>query len=69
MLQMLTQLDLARLWRPVLMPLIVGSLPLALLAAAIAYPAAFQAARLFRLRRDSRRLPVLQPGTAEGSQS
>lgn len=56
MLQMLTQLDLARLWRLVLMPLIVGSLPLALLAAAIAYPAAFQAARLFRLRRDSRRL-------------
>ncbi|WP_245262656.1 DUF2062 domain-containing protein [Ensifer sp. BR816] len=52
--RLIEQLRLAELWGPVLKPMLVGSLTLALAGAAIFYPLAFQTARIFQGRRRER---------------
>lgn len=49
--RMVEQMNLAELWAPVLKPLLVGSLPLAIAGALVFYPLAFRAAWLFQKRR------------------
>ncbi|HXV30535.1 MAG TPA: DUF2062 domain-containing protein [Sinorhizobium sp.] len=49
--RMVEQLNLTELWGPVLKPLLVGSLPLAVAGALVFYPLAFRAAWLFQKRR------------------
>jgi hypothetical protein len=63
-LHMLTHLEFSHLWEPVLKPMLVGSLPLAALSAAVFYVAAFYAARLFQSRRQIRRQSRLRARTA-----
>ncbi len=59
-LHMLRHLEFSHLWGPVLKPMLVGSIPLAALSAAIFYVAAFYAAKLFQSRRQIRRRHKLQ---------
>lgn len=54
-LGMLGHLKLSELWKPVLEPMIVGALPLALANAVLFYALAYVAARLFQERRQARR--------------
>lgn len=54
-LHMLRHLEFSHLWEPVLKPMLIGSLPLAAVSAAVFYVAAFYAARLFQSRRQMRR--------------
>jgi len=49
--RMVEQMNLAELWGPVLKPMLVGSLSLAVGGALIFYPLAFRAAWLFQKRR------------------
>lgn len=60
MLHMLTHLQVGELWGPVLKPLLLGSVPLALGSAIVFYAASFSAARLFQSRRVTRRAEKLK---------
>ncbi len=51
---LLTHLDISQLWRPVLEPMLVGSLPLGLVCALFFYALTYLAVRGFRNRRISR---------------
>ncbi|THK39718.1 DUF2062 domain-containing protein [Ensifer sp. MPMI2T] len=48
---MVERLELTELWGPVFKPMLIGSLPLAIVGALVFYPLAYQAARLFQQRR------------------
>ncbi|WEX87638.1 DUF2062 domain-containing protein [Sinorhizobium garamanticum] len=48
---MVERLELAELWGPVVKPMLIGSLPLAIVGALVFYPLAYQAARFFQQRR------------------
>ncbi len=52
--RLVEHMQLAELWGPVLKPMLVGSLALALAGASIFYPLAFQTARIFQVRRRER---------------
>lgn len=54
-LAMLGDLEFSHLWEPVLKPMLVGALPLALVSAVVFYGLAYVAARLFQSRRQARR--------------
>lgn len=58
--RMIEHMNFAELWGPVLKPLLVGSIPLALAGALIFYPLAFRAARHFQKQR--RHQPVQKVG-------
>lgn len=63
-LHMLGHLELVHLWEPVLKPLLIGSVPVAVGSAAAFYVVAFHAAKLFQSRRQVRRSGKMQPRTA-----
>ncbi|WP_151610979.1 DUF2062 domain-containing protein [Sinorhizobium alkalisoli] len=54
--RMIEHMNLAELWGPVLKPLLVGSIPLALAGALIFYPLAFRAAWHFQKQRRHQRV-------------
>lgn len=54
MLHMLTHLEISQLWKPLLQPMILGSLPLSAVCATVFYVGALFAARLFQARRRAR---------------
>jgi uncharacterized protein (DUF2062 family) len=54
-LDMLGHLEFSHLWAPVLKPMLVGAVPLALTSAVVFYTLAYVAARLFQARRQARR--------------
>ncbi|WP_244426624.1 DUF2062 domain-containing protein [Sinorhizobium sojae] len=58
--RMIEHMNLAELWGPVLKPLLVGSIPLALAGALVFYPLAFRAAWHFQKQR--RHQPVQKVG-------
>lgn len=64
MLRMLTHLQFSELWGPVLKPLLLGSVPLAVGSAIIFYAASYSAARLFQSRRVGRLAEKLKASEA-----
>ncbi len=52
---MLGHLEFSHLWTPVIKPMLVGSIPLAVISAVVFYGLAYVAARLFQERRELRR--------------
>jgi uncharacterized protein (DUF2062 family) len=54
-LHMLSHLELAHLWEPLLKPMLIGSVPVAAANAALFYVLALYAAKLFQSRRQVRR--------------
>jgi uncharacterized protein (DUF2062 family) len=59
-------LSLAQLWRPVIEPMLLGSVPPAILSGLIAYGAVFLAARTFQTRRRERLLQVARNRMSRG---
>ncbi|WP_075290246.1 DUF2062 domain-containing protein [Pararhizobium arenae] len=55
-IDMLGHLEFSHLWEPVLKPMLVGAIPLALTSAIVFYTLAYVAARMFQQRRQARRL-------------
>ncbi len=51
-----THFNFRAVWAPVLKPMLVGSIPFAILCGGIAYVAVFQAVKIFRARREARLL-------------
>jgi uncharacterized protein len=48
------KMDLATIWRPILKPMLVGSIPISIACGLIAYVIMFQAVKIFRARRQAR---------------
>jgi len=63
-LHMLSHLELAHLWEPLLKPMLIGSVPVAAASAAVFYVVALYAAKLFQSRRQVQRSGKVQPRTA-----
>lgn len=67
--EMLKKLEISQLWKPVLEPMLIGAIPLALITGVIVYAITFYAVREFQTRRRTRlseRLRALD-GAAEST--
>lgn len=52
--ELFAKMDLAMLWRPILKPMLVGSIPIAIVCGFIGYVIMLQAVKIFRARRLAR---------------
>jgi uncharacterized protein len=66
-LHMLSHLELAHLWEPLLKPMLIGSVPVAAASAALFYAVALYFAKLFQSRRQVRRSGRAQVRIAESA--
>ncbi|TCL70175.1 hypothetical protein EV286_10744 [Rhizobium sp. BK251] len=68
--EMLKKLEISQLWKPVLEPMLIGAIPLALITGVVVYTITFYAVREFQTRRRMRlseRLRALPDGAAEST--